>query len=121
MAGRQSSPVKMLHQGAADADVRDGFWNQPDGPYRQTVKDAFAGYEDWWQTTSDDPTNRGTFPVLRGRYTRDCDRHTFLAPLARKGASHEVQPRILASPAQRPAWFPQSGIFPLQPLAARNA
>lgn len=44
-------PVKMLHQWAADADVRDGFWNQPDGPYRQTVKEAFADYEDWWQTT----------------------------------------------------------------------
>jgi len=56
--------VRMLHKWATDADVRDGFWKQPDGKYRQTVKDAFAGYEKWWQATPRKPDGitAGTLP-----------------------------------------------------------
>jgi predicted MPP superfamily phosphohydrolase len=49
--------VKMLHKWATDADVREGFWNEPSGKYRQTVKDAFAEYETWWRGASRKPND----------------------------------------------------------------
>ncbi|MCY2991949.1 MAG: metallophosphoesterase [Planctomycetota bacterium] len=47
--------VRMLQRWAVDSKVRDGFWAEPSGKYRQVIKDAFAGYETWWQGTPRKP------------------------------------------------------------------
>lgn len=47
--------VTMLQKWDSESDVREGYWNEAGGPYRQTVMEAFSDYEAWWRDTTRKP------------------------------------------------------------------
>jgi hypothetical protein len=49
------SVMIVLEDWSNTPDIRNKFWNEPHGEYRQLVKSAFADYERWWRGTERKP------------------------------------------------------------------
>jgi hypothetical protein len=48
--------------------IAEKFWENPDGSYRRVVNDAFAAYQNWWETAPQRPRSDLTLGILPGDF-----------------------------------------------------